>query len=269
MPHEIAIVNPTGVHPLIETHRSALFLFEGYEPMPVGPRTRLIPKEDLPRLVAALEATTRPAARKQIAKVIAMIAWSWPFAQQRAAPEVMEQYAVLMSQDLAHFPADILLEVVAELRRTSRFMPAVSEIYGPASAELYKRQRQLRLAEEHIQEHARRLAAEAEEAERRQRDAEHTQGTLSRINAFQGDAGAAYSAADLETARRALQQVGMLVWAEWSVALDEGDRWAIELFPAALDAGRRIDAESDHAAKKQASEALKRDFENARAGAAA
>ena len=182
----------------------------------------------------------------------------------------MDQYATLMSQDLAHFPADILLEVVAALRRSSRFMPAVSEIYGPATVELDKRQRQLGLAEEHVQEHARRQAEEAEKADRQRQEDKQARRRLDRLNAYHwDDEKSGYSLADFKIAHRALRLAGLVAAVEWWVAVDGGERWAIELFPAALDAGRRIDAEGDRTAKMEAYEALKRAFENARAGAAA
>ncbi len=109
--------------------------------------------EDLPALIEALEEALLPAPEDAVRQSCAMIVGSFPQAQP-GAPEI---YTGGMLQELSEFPADILEGTVREVRRTLKFLPAISEVYAIASKLRRERQRFLGQAQKAIADHARRI----------------------------------------------------------------------------------------------------------------
>ncbi len=123
----------------------------------MGPAVRayspLMTFEDLPALIEALEDALLPAPEDAVRQSCAMIVGSFPQAQP-GAPEI---YTGGMLQELSEFPADILEATVREVRRTLKFLPAISEVYEIADKLRRERQRFLGRAQKAIADHARRI----------------------------------------------------------------------------------------------------------------
>jgi hypothetical protein len=138
---------------------------------PINRETKLIPAEVLPSLIVLLTGRLRPANHRQVVEVMAMIAAAWPYAHQKADASLMEMFAEQLAEELRPFPADLLVEVVKNLRRTCTFAPSIAEICKEADRLMEGRRTMLKRAQQHRDQHARRQAFQAremkEESERR------------------------------------------------------------------------------------------------------
>ena len=147
--------------------------YEWHGPRPLTDRSDLIPRQDLEPLIAALYETLVPATPKQMNDILAAIAACWPAAHLRSDGEVMDAHMALLREDLSEFPADILLDTVRQLSRELKFFPSIAELFQMASALRSDRRARLRLAEDHLREHAHRdeVLRKAEERAETERQA--------------------------------------------------------------------------------------------------
>ncbi len=93
---------------------------------PVDTSSPLIPRADLPALIAALESTLKPASPKEVAGAAGLIATAWPFAWQRLDEQTAEAFAAQLNEELPRYPADVLRKAVVSLRRAQKFAPAIA-----------------------------------------------------------------------------------------------------------------------------------------------
>ncbi len=148
-------------HPLIRKHALYLNLHEGRPAVAILDWTPLIPMDDLPALIKALEVAVRPATEKQIKEVLVILSSGWPSWLQKPEAGVMDAFVGLLLQEIKGFPGDILLTVMRSLLRTSHFAPSISDIYQPAEALVSERRTKLQIARDNLKEHERRAPIEA------------------------------------------------------------------------------------------------------------
>ena len=117
-------------------------------------------------------------------KFPAMIASAWPYAHQKVESGLLDAFTAQLREELATFPADVLVGAIKSLRRTCKFSPSIAELYEAADTLLDDKKMRLRVALDHLSEHQaraerKRLAAlpwEEREAERWRREyGEHRQ----------------------------------------------------------------------------------------------
>lgn len=206
-------------------------------PLPLD-RCQLIPAADLPALGECIAAGLRPASGRQVAEAIAMIAGAWPYAHQKSDATAMDIHARMLTEDLAQFPADILVDAIRQLRRTLKFAPAIAEIYESAMERLVKRKGQLAVIEAHRREHARRAAVEraaaVAEAERRDDLARRLGSLVERHGAGMER----WTPDDLEAAGQAAFLGGMGALGAWLDGIDGGAAWVVQAMPILVTAGR-------------------------------
>ena len=141
---------------------------------PPNHETNLIPLGELPALIAALRADMEPATPRHITAAVAMIASAWPYAHQKVESGLLDAFTAQLREELATFPADVLVGAIKSLRRTCKFSPSIAELYEAADTLLDDKKMRLRVALDHLSEHQaraerKRLAAlpwEEREAER-------------------------------------------------------------------------------------------------------
>jgi hypothetical protein len=242
MVNEVSVANHTS---LLDHYDRAFTIIEGRPLYPATESGSLIPRQDIAPLVTALEVIIRPATPKQMAEVLATLAVSWPFAHQKPNADVMEAYAHQLRKDIAHFPADILMDVVAELRRASRFMPSISEIHRPASDALYARKAKLDLVLAHRKEHARRDHVAAKQAEEERLRVAKEQDRLDRLVVAYGDRAKGFTVDDLRMAGEGMFWINTTYLSAWFTALDAGDQWALDAFAPAVECGKEMAASGD------------------------
>jgi hypothetical protein len=222
---------------LIAKHRGALALHEGRPIAAISKNTTLIPRDDLPPLIAVLKARMQPASRKELAGAIALIAASWPHGHQRPDQAVLDAHTRLLAEDLGDFPADILAEVLSELRRTLKWSPSIAEIYGPAAELLAERRARLDIAEQHLAEHERREAAERAEAQRAEAWRRETEARIAKLADALGDPFIGCTVERFELASEGMRFAGWQISAKWSRALDAAEPWTGAVFPIAVLVG--------------------------------
>jgi hypothetical protein len=86
---------------------------------------KLVPKDELPSLVAEIEQRLAPAKPADVAKAVAMLFASFKVGDVLQDPKVFGQ---LMREELAEFPADVLEEGVRHARRTLKWLPSIAEM---------------------------------------------------------------------------------------------------------------------------------------------
>lgn len=204
-------------------------------PLPLE-RCHLIPAGDLPALEACVAAGLQPASGRQVAEAIAMIAGGWPYAHQKADATAMDIHARMLTEDLAKFPADILVDAIRQLRRTLKFAPSIAEIYESAMERLVKRKGQLSVIEAHRREHDRRAAVERAaadaEAERRADMARR----LARLVECHGAAMERWTLKDFEAAWLGAEAAGLTFLGKWMDGVDSCAAWVIEAMPVLVAA---------------------------------
>lgn len=205
-------------------------------PVPLE-RCQLIPAANLPALAECVAAGLQPATARQVAETIAMIAGGWPYAHQKADATAMDIHARMLTEDLAKFPADILVDAIRQLRRTLKFAPSIAEIYEAASAMLVKRKGQLSVIDAHRREHARRAAVARAEADAEAERRDDLARRLARLVECHGAAMARWTLKDFEAAWRGAEAAGLTFLGKWMDGVDSCAAWVIEAIPD-LVAGR-------------------------------
>jgi hypothetical protein len=194
----------------------------------------LIPRADLAVIIQALEASLSPARKEEVAGAMGLIATAWPLALHRMDESAAAGFAAQLREELERFPAEILQETVHRLRRSSKFLPSIAEVYEVANDLLAVRKIDLQGARRHLAEHGRREKEAMEEAERRVDEQRRRQERFDRWAATYGAAWPICSVDDIESACLAMGFTGV----EWKEGLDKGELWAVQVVPLAIVAGR-------------------------------
>lgn len=235
-PKQITTAKDTA-SPLLTRYGRALSNLGGF-PATFDSSNTLIPAEDLPGLIGEIEATLRPATKRQVAETIALIAGAWPHAHQKAEEGALMLFVHQLEEDLAEFPADILHETVRVLRRTLRFPPAISEIYEAATMLVDNRRTKLRAARNHQNEHERRAAEIRPCAEKLSiRD----RAMLARIDRLHELYGFTCTLADVDNARNAMWAASSYMFNRWMEAMEACEYWVAVVMPIAVVASRVIE----------------------------
>jgi hypothetical protein len=124
---------------------------------------KLVPKDELPNLIAEIEQRLAPAKPSDVAKAVAMLFASFKIGDVVQDPKVFGQ---LMREELAEFPADVLQEAVRQARRTLKWLPSIAEMIDICSNLRAHISLQLGVAQLMTEEYQRREKKVAERAER-------------------------------------------------------------------------------------------------------
>jgi hypothetical protein len=130
---------------------------------------KLVPKDELPSLIAEIEQRLAPAKPADVAKAVAMLFASFKIGDVVQDPKVFGQ---LMREELAEFPADVLQEAVRQARRTLKWLPSIAEMIDICSNLSARISLQLGVAQNMTEEYRRRAKREAEQAERARKNEE-------------------------------------------------------------------------------------------------
>ena len=206
--------------------------------VPVTKASQLIPKLDLPALIAALTEETLPATRQELAAAIGLIGTTWPHAWQKLDAATLNSFVAQLAEDLAEFQAAALLGAIKHLRRTLKFPPSIAELYAAASDHAWLCKRPLRLAMDHLREHERRENAKRIEAERQEAERAKDQGRLNELAAMYGEPFASASVDDLRSTTAAIFEIGFDALRRWHGALTDGEEWVRAAFKVAIVANR-------------------------------
>jgi hypothetical protein len=232
------VVNESPASVVEKYSRALAAASDGESFSPVTEASQLIPRSDLPALIAALKAETLPATRQEIAAAIGLIGTAWPHAWQKLDADTLNSFVAQLAEDLAEFPAAALLGAIKHLRRTLRFTPSIAELYEAASDQARLCKRPLRLAMDHLREHERRENAERIEAERQEAERAKDQGHLNKLAAMYGEPFASASVDDFRSARAAMFEISFRALQRWHNALTDGEEWVTAGFKVAIVANR-------------------------------
>ena len=200
--------------------------------VPMSEYRQLIPRPELPPVIATLEAMLLPATQRQVEETIALIGGAWPSAHTKAEPEAMALFVLALREDLAEFPPDVLVETVRKLRRTLTFPPSIGEIYQAALALTDERRSRLDMARQHLAEHDRRDTVAREKAEQAAERRRELEAERVRLVAIYGASAEHLTINDIDLAPRGIA-LAFNMTKVWRSALDQGEPWALRVLPLA------------------------------------
>lgn len=154
----IPVPLPTVMSPLLKRHRYAL-KGDVYE------STQLVPVAALEEFVPELRRACMPAKEEEVRLHAMLLVGAYP-RREMDDPDI---YVCTLCFDPQEFPADIIQDACAEVRRTVKFFPSISEVYQIAQKLMNERTGRLRVAEQMLAEHERREVERRQEAERKRR----------------------------------------------------------------------------------------------------
>jgi hypothetical protein len=130
---------------ILARYKQALQIQDYSPTSPVTETSSLIPEIDIPLLESALNRMMKPATARERAGFIAALSAAWPHAHQKTDDTTLDLFVRMLDEEIAKFPADILTQVLRELRRTLKSSPSIAEIYQEAACLLVERVAKLRL----------------------------------------------------------------------------------------------------------------------------
>lgn len=141
----------------------------GIQDDPITGYSKLLPIDDLRRIVSEIEGGLRPAGGDAAAKWARFLVGAYPKKGKDGQVNDSKIFMHSLRYDLEGFPEDIIEQAVHEVRRTCIFFPTCAEVYQAADALRRERNALLRKAQAQIKEHERRQK-ERESTEKRYAD---------------------------------------------------------------------------------------------------